>query len=266
MLVPFVLSLAVQVFGRSPTPMAAPPVRPSLAFDQYLIDLGPVGPSEEVAVAFRFMNRGSNRVTIEQLVPSCGCLQPELKQTVYAPGEAGKFNLRVQTANQLPGSKEYRVAVKYVDSGPREANLVFRVVLPLNQVFVRPPALAVSLFPGAAATEQIVQIFDHRAEHLNITRVDCYRNMAAVEQLEAGADEHGHWRARLKVTVPGNLRPGRIETMVRIFTDDPDYHMLRVPLVIDVRPSHSIVDPQVRTAGGSRAAEHTQKGKPRVGE
>jgi hypothetical protein len=250
--VPFVLSLFVQLTGRAPGPMAAPPIRPALAFDQYLIDLGPVEPSEQVAVPFRFTNRGKSRVTINELLPSCGCLQPELKQKVFAPGKSGSFKLRVQTANQLPGPKEYQVTVKYSDPQPREASVVFRVVLPLNQVFVRPPALAFSTYAGAPPTQQEVSILDGRARHLKITRVDCYRNLAFVEQLEGELAETGHWRGRLNVSVAANLPSGRHETMIRIFTDDPDYRMLRVPLVIDVRGTSTIVDPQVRTTGGTR--------------
>src|SRR5262249_50310467 len=154
------------------------------------------------------------------LVPSCGCLQPELKQKAFAPGESGSFKLRVQTANQLPGPKEYQVTVKYSDPEPREATVMFRVVLPLNQVFVRPPVLAFSIFPGAPPIEQEVSILDGRARHLKITRVDCYRNLASVEELESNSDESGHWRGRLNVSVAADLPPGRHETMLRIFTDD----------------------------------------------
>lgn len=249
--IPFALSLVVQFAGRAPTPMAAPAPRPALAFDQYLVDLGQALPSEEVRVRFQFTNRSLHDVKIKELVPSCGCLQPQLKKWVYAPGESGRFDLRVQTANQLPGHKEYQVGIKYLDPEPRETNVVFRVQLSENQVFVRPPVLALSIPSGAPPTVQEVKITDRRGLHLNIVRADCSRNLAAVEQLEAAEGENGEWIARLKVTVPGNLPPGRHDTMVRIFTNDPAYRMLRVPLTIEVRPSAAIVDPQVRTAGGA---------------
>src|SRR4029077_20650754 len=100
--------------------------------------LGPVAPSEEVFAHFDFINRGQSAVTITALVPSCGCLQPQMNKKVYQPGTSGNFLVRVQTANENPGLKEYHVAIRYMDPEPREADVVFRVVLPDNQVFVRP--------------------------------------------------------------------------------------------------------------------------------
>lgn len=253
--IPFALSVLVQLVGRAPSPMAAPPRRPALAFDQYVIDLGPVAASEEVRVEFHFTNRGPEEVKINELTPSCGCLQPQLKKWVYAPGESGRFMLRVQTANQLAGQKEYQVGIKYNDPEPRETSVVFRVQLSENQVFVRPPVLALSIPSGSPPTVHEVKITDRRPRHLNIVRADCLRNLAAVELLEETEGEAGEWTARLKVTVPGNLPPDRYPTMVRIFTDDPAYRMLRVPLTIEVRPSATIVDPQVRTASGTKATD-----------
>lgn len=250
--IPFLLSLIAQFAGPSPAPMAAPPARPALAFHWYLVDKGPVAPSEEVSVPFHFTNRGHGDVNITELVPSCGCLNPELKQRHYVPGETGGFKLRVQTANQLPGQKEYQVTVKYSDPEPREASVVFRVVLPENQVLIRPPALLFSLPEGSPPTEQEIHVVDLRDRHLKVTRVDCHRKIAAVEQLDDEVDDLGRWRGNFKVVVPGDLPARRYDELVRIFTDDPDYPMLRVPLVIDVRSPRTITDPHVRAASGTR--------------
>src|SRR5262249_37660976 len=111
--IPFFLALAAQAIGPRPAPMAALPVRPALAFNQYLVDLGEVPPREEVDAHFDFANRGAATVKIDQLVPSCGCLQPQLKKMVYEPGESGRFVVRVQTANEQAGQKEYHIGVKY---------------------------------------------------------------------------------------------------------------------------------------------------------
>jgi len=252
MAIPLLLAVAAHAVGPRPRPLAAVSPRPSLAFDQYLVDLGPVGPTEEVFAHFDFTNRGPATVANIQLVPSCGCLQPRLNRESYAPGEAGHFMVRVQTANESPGLKEYTVAVKYADPDPREANVVFRVVLPENQVYVAPRALVLFQEGAAGLPPQEIEITDRRSGHLNITHVDCTRNVADVELARSEIDGSGHWHGYLKVTLPAKLSPGRAEAMIRIFTDDPDYRMLRVPLILQGRSARTISDPHLRTTGATR--------------
>ncbi len=252
--IPFLLAVAAQFAGPRPARILAAPARPALAFDQYLVDLGPVAPSEEVRAHFDFMNRGHAPVTVTELNPSCGCLQPQLDKKVYRSGESGHFVVRVQTANENPGLKEYTISIKYPDPVPREETLIFRVVLPDNQVTVRPRALALyqlgQLGPGIKP--QQIEVTDRRRQHLNITRVECSRNIAQVELAESEIDDAGHWHGRLDVSIPHTLPAGRVEAMVRIFTDDPEYKMLRVPLIIEGGPARSRVDAQVRHASGTR--------------
>jgi hypothetical protein len=252
MAIPLLLAVAAQAVGPRSRPIAAAPARPSLAFDQYLVDLGPVGPSEEVFAHFDFTNRGPAPIANIELVPSCGCLQPRLNKPKYEPGESGHFAVRVQTANETPGLKEYTVAVKYADPEPRETNVVFRVVLPENQVFVSPPALALYHSGPGSLPPQEIEITDRRGGHLQITRVDCTRNVARVELAGSEIDESGHWHGRLKVALPDKLPPGRVDAMIRIFTDDPDYHMLRVPLILQGASARTIRDPHLRTTSGTR--------------
>jgi hypothetical protein len=249
--VPFLLAVVAQALGPRPGPMAAAPARPALAFDQYLVDLGPVAPSEEVFAHFSFTNRGHEPVTVLKLVPSCGCLQPQMEKWTYQHGQTGHFVVRVQTANENPGPKEYRITVKYSDPVPRDVDVVFRVVLPDNQVLVRPRALAIYQFSDEPTVREI-EVIDRRRGHLNITSVECSRDIASVELEEGDVDEAGNWRGRLKVTVPGNLPAGRTDAVVRIFTDDPAYRTLRVPLIVEGASPGKFVDPNVRHASGTR--------------
>jgi len=253
---PFLLALVAHSASPRPRKIVAAPARPALAFDQYLVDLGPVAPSEEVRAHFDFTNRGKAPVTVTALVPSCGCLQPQMKKKSYRAGESGNFVVRVQTANENSGLKEYTVTVKYTDPEPREVDVIFRVVLPDNQVFVRPRALAFyQLGEQKSATgiaPQKIEVTDRRDRHLKITRVECSRDIAQIALDEPEIDGDGHWLGRLTVTVPNRLPPGRLEAVVRIFTDDPDYKVLRVPLIIEGGSPRKTIDRQIRTASGTQ--------------
>ncbi|MFN0051708.1 MAG: DUF1573 domain-containing protein [Planctomycetales bacterium] len=256
-LVPLAWGVVAQAIGPVSRPMAAPPSRPPLAFAQHLVDLGKVAPSEEVFARFEFINRGKKALTITKLEPSCGCLQPELKQKIFAPHESGRFLLRVQTANQTAGAKEYRVKVHYHDSEPREADVTFRVELPENQVFIRPRALIVSNQGSSEPTTWDAEIIDRRETPLSIRQITCpRRGVVLVEEGATRVDDEGHTHIALRLTIPGNLPPGRIDTVVEILTEDQEYKRLRLPLLIESHPQPDLVrkrqpifDPLVETAG-----------------
>src|SRR5262249_29916439 len=127
-----------------------------------------------------------------------------------------------------------------------------RVVLPENQVFVAPRSLVLYQQGGSSPPPQEIEITDRRGGQLNITRVDCIRNVAQVELAGSEIDEHGNWHGHLKVTLPARLPPGRVDAMIRIFTDDPDYRMLRVPLILQGPSARKIIDPHLQSTGGKR--------------
>jgi hypothetical protein len=251
---PFLVAVAFHAAGPRPRPLAAAPSRPALAFDQYLVDRGKVAPSEEVRAHFDFTNRGRATVTNIQLVPSCGCLQPQLSKKTIEPGESGNLVVRVQTANQNAGPKEYTVAVRYEDPEPRESIVVFRVDLPENQVFVRPKVLTLYQPGDESVPPQYIELTDRRGKgrHLNITSAECTRHFVETQIEESEVDENGHWHEHLKITVSGKLPPGRTDAMIRIVTDDPEYRNLRVPLRLEGPAPRKRIDSHLQTVGGTR--------------
>jgi hypothetical protein len=247
--------------------MAAAPKRPALAFLQHLVDLGRVTPSEEVFAHFEFTNRSDRMVAIRKMEPSCGCLKSELKKSVYYPGESGHFLLRMQTANQTAGAKEYEVVVKYEDPEPQETKVVFRVHLPENQVSIRPRALELTTIGTSTPTVRDVEIIDPRPEPLSILRVDCTRSrVVSISPVTTDVDEQGHTRFRFQVTIPGDLPKGYIEAWIRVYTRDPDYLMLRVPLRIRTekpgalaKKPRAIFDPQLQPASATEEDEPAEE-------
>lgn len=255
-LLPFLAAVAAHCAGPVPRPAAVANDIPGLAFSQYLVDLGEVSPSELVFAYFEFRNTGETTVQNIKLEPSCGCLQPHLARQHYLPGERGSFRLDVQTANQPAGPKEYRVKVKYNDPHPRETEVVFRVTLPVYKVFVMPRALQVYDSGSGQSMEHKIEIIDRRPEPLTVKRVDCSRTqLAHVAVTRTEVDAEGHTHIYLTATTPADLPPGRHEGLIRIFTEDPDYRSLRVPLRVISERKTSRLDPQVQQAG-AMAAPH----------
>lgn len=155
-------------FWSQPTPWKqALPAGPALAFSQYAVDLGKVRPADELRATFRFRNTSTVPVTIQELIPSCGCLMPRLDKQVYAPGEAGQINLRMQPANETPGEKEFFCDVVYRDTQTRTDRLTFRLHLPEQRLSVRPPALIVYQLSNQPTTQPLF-VHDSRGHQVEI--------------------------------------------------------------------------------------------------
>jgi len=226
--------LVAHITGPSPRSIASPPPPPALAFEQYLIDYGSVIPTEEVRTHFGFVNTSEREVTIDRLESSCGCLQPQLASGAQQlePGERGEFLLRVQTANQSVGAKEYRVTVHYRDPEPQQATVRFRVTLPDNQVVVKPRAVMIYLTEDTPML-QSAEVVDRRERHFEIVRIETQpADLAEVTHVATDDDEHGHRHYRLQIAVPAELPAGNHRGTVWIHTNDPAYKTLRLPLAL----------------------------------
>ncbi len=227
---PFALSIIFHTIGPHGQQFSQAAEPPALAFDQYLVNLRDVQPSRYVFARFGFTNTSKHTVKIKQLKPSCGCLNPQLKKRRYEPNESGEFYLRVQTANEKPGPNEYFCTVLYEDIQPREVELRFKVTLPNKTVIVRPKALIFYQFGSEPTTREIV-VTDYRQQQLEILGVNCSSTLAKVALGKVESDHQGQRRHKVLVTVV-EVPQGRHQALVTIFTNDPEFSQLRVPLLL----------------------------------
>jgi hypothetical protein len=212
--------------------------RPPLAFHQYSVDLGQVEPRRDHFARFTFTNRGSEPIKIRKLETSCGCLTEHLKQRVFQPGEIGEFYLRVQSANQTAGLKQYQCKVLF---GPPEksdveysTDITFRVTLPKRSVSVSPRVLIFHQ-QTPTRTSHSVDIIDLRDRRLNVLDVSCDAPFVEAKLLDrtklTALDVERGVIERIQVVVD-QVTPGTHETVVRIRTDDEEFNVLKVPLRI----------------------------------
>ncbi|MCY2962925.1 MAG: DUF1573 domain-containing protein [Planctomycetota bacterium] len=231
---PLLLATLHQVLGSTQRPMAEVPTMPGLSFEQYLIDYGSVGPTEEVRTHFAFVNMSDRLIEIDKLDPSCGCLQPRLdeKSKQLDPGERGEFLIRIQTANQAVGPKEYTVTVYYRDPEPRQTTVRFRVTLPDNQVAVRPRAVMMYL-TGDTPMIQSAEVIDRRSRKFEIVKLECQpEELATVESLGETDDDEGHRHYKLRITVNPDFPDGAYRGTIWVHTNDPAYQTVRLPLAV----------------------------------
>ena len=238
---PFLMALAVQMFPERITPVEAAPAPPPLAFDQYSVDLGLSPPAPVVRARFEFTNTGDQPVTISELQPSCGCLDPRLTRDIrtYLPGERGRFDVKLETANEEPGPHMFTVTVKYEDSQPHEDTVVFRVTLPEQKVTVDPPELVFYQLNGEDS-EATVYISDHRDGEIDVLAAEATVPGVHVEVLAVETGPDGRNRTPIRLTVPGASDVGVHRGWVKVETGDVEFSRLAVPLYVEwagVRPA-----------------------------
>lgn len=237
--IPFCASLTAHLIGPRPNPVPEAAARPSLAFEQYLVDLGAVPPSEEVSARFRFRNMGKLPVTIVETEPSCGCIKPRISRKTLKPNDGSEILLRVRTASVDPGAKEYSLKVHYqqeVAAGqpkpaPQSVDLAFRVKLPAKQVLIQPRALIFYQL-GDQPSEQELTVLDQRKTGLKILKAESSLPLAQVSLGTSSDTDEGAHVSRLRVKVAGHVE-GRHQGIIKLETDDPIYRRLTVPLIIE---------------------------------
>lgn len=229
--------------GRLPPPPLSLPARslPPLSFDQYGVSYGQIGPQPVVEAHFTFRNVGDRPVTIERVVPSCGCLRWHLPgdQRTYRPGEPGCLTVRLATANERPGPHHYTLEVTTAGATPQTERLSFRVILPELKVTIDPAEVFFYQLSGRPDS-RTVYVTDHRPGRtapLQIVSAECSSPHIQVELGSPERDGDTGTRIPIHLTAAGKVPPGREITALRLTTNDAEFPRLLVPLLIEGPPS-----------------------------
>lgn len=232
-LVPLGLAVAANWVNATPSPIHSQQTSPALIFQQYLVNLGPIPSSKKyVSTRFIFKNGGKHPVTITELKPSCGCLQPRLSKKVLQPSERGDFLLQVSTISEAPGKHDYFVTIKYTDPQPHEAVVHFKFILSKKQIDIQPQALIFYQLNGEPATQQFV-VTDYRAQPMNVKKVSSTSKFVNASLQSTDVDELGNRRTHVSVTVAGKVPPGKTRVHVIVETDDPQFDKMIIPLWVE---------------------------------
>lgn len=229
----FPLLMALVAHWIGPQAQASPETRklPSLAFSQYLVDEGtpPVRPI--YTANFYFQNTSKKTVTIKELRPSCGCLNPKLEKSEYQPGEEGHFTIRVDPTKEKPGPREYFVDVVFEDPQPQEIRVTYKLVLPQKSVEITPKALVFYQL-STQETVQDVKISDYRSRHFKILSMESTSPLVRAMLVNEEEDDAGNKHHELQVIVEGKVPEGTSRAIINIETDDPQFQLLQIPIIV----------------------------------
>jgi hypothetical protein len=238
--------LGAGLFAVSPSelaPLTVTKSRPSLLFATYMYHHGeePVELAAVLESEFPFVNKGDVPVTIGDVTTSCGCMRPQLSQKQVAPGEMGWLTVPIQTVNQSPGSHEYTLTVNYTDTSPRQTTLTIKAVFPEKMVVVQPQALYLSQRTSKPLPFKIA-ISDFRESPLQVTSVESTAPFVSAQviagtssQIVQMSYEEGTpgFMAELRGEVAGGIPPGRHHVLVAATTDDADFPVVTIPMLVN---------------------------------
>lgn len=221
----------------------------TLQFATYMYHHGdePVKSGATLHTEFQFRNAGSTTVNIGKVTRSCGCMTPEWTKSL-APGEVGSLDVPLDMTRQTPGFHEYVLTVHYTDPEPHETTLTIKANFPEKMVIVQPRSLYLSQRSDKPVDFQ-VDVSDYRDTPLRVKNVTATadfvkttikrKTMSDIVQVahsvngNDSADEPlSGTKAEIAGTVAGNIPPGQHHVLVHATTDDAEYPVVTVPMVI----------------------------------
>lgn len=220
-----------------------------------MVNLGDVPARRNHYARFAFTNTGPSPIEIRELQTSCGCLSDHLEKRIFAAGETGELLLRIQTANQNPGKKEYTCRV--ITGPPDQADifwstdLVFRVILPEQSVTLNPRALIVHQYTNEP-TRHVVRVHDTRSRTLTARQVTCNAPFVTARLLPASSlseQDTDYGVVEQVEVVVSATPPGQHDVVIRVLTDDREFSVVKIPVRVygpsppDTDPSESSGSP-----------------------
>jgi len=215
--------------------MAPSRAQAELRFVQPDAEAGTVRTGTALAHVFEFTNTGPDTVEIVDLRASCGCLTPHLDKRVYRAGEHGAIHLEVNTLTQPAGLQSWRLEVSYrADGKDGQAALRLRARM-VQEIVVQPAAL---VLVADRALGHTITVKDSRRQPLTVTAV---RSSTPALSVAVRPSTGPGGQATIDVRMSPDFPAGRHEEIVSIYTNDPAYREMRVPVTIDRRPRERVL-------------------------
>lgn len=214
---------------------AGPTAPPVLAAVDATADRGEARTGRPLTHTFTVTNPGPAAVTILGVTTPCGCIAPAVSRPLLAAGESATVTLAVNTLTQPAGRQTWRGVVCYA-VGPTPHELPWAVTATLiREVSVTPPSVALS-GDSAAPVALTVTVTDARPKSFVVkAAVVTSVHMTAAVGPAAGAS------TPVTLTLLPTHPPGRADETLVLYTDDPSYPQLRVPVQVTRRAAQAVV-------------------------
>lgn len=211
--------------------------RAELSLEQVGINLGEVRAGIRLRREVALLNHGEMAVEILEVRGSCGCVAPRVEPKTLPPQARGVLHLSINTLGEGAGPHAWKVAIRY-----RQGEHVNELELPMRahiitEITVQPASMTLVTEGGLTQT---VVVTDLRSRPLKITGVATTAEFLKARLVDQGIDACKCWSAKITLEIARELPAGRRVEALAIYTDDPLYGELRVPVTV-VKPTASAV-------------------------
>jgi len=221
-----------------------PDARAELRFAEPVVRLGEIKAGAPLTRDFAFTNTGPEKVELLEAHPSCGCLVPRLEQRLFQPGEKGAIRLDINTLGQPPGPHTWQLHVRIRRGESVEETILEVTAQIVVELSVSPAALA---FFANGPLSLEVTLTDQRAQPLQQLEVRTTSSRIQATLLGTTRDPADHQVFRVGLAVAADCPDGRFEETLDLFTTDPLYRHLQVPVTVvhGVRERLSVLPAEV---------------------
>jgi hypothetical protein len=209
-----------------------------LEFTTTLVDKGEVRAGAALSHKFTFVNRGPNEVEITDIQSTCGCITPRLAVRRYSRGEHGSITVEINSLSPAPGPHSWVVKLFC-----REGNVVNEIPLQVKanlrrEIIVEPAAVNMVV---SAGVQSEIRLTDLRAQPLAIVAVDTSAPGLSAKITGEERDPAGHLVRRIQLQVLDSFPEGKHEESLRLYTNDPEYGEIKVPVTILKSPRQKLI-------------------------
>jgi hypothetical protein len=208
-----------------------------LRFAEPIVNVGKVYSGQPLVRQFPFVNAGSQPVEITELKGSCACVVPHLARRTFQPGEQGTIALEIHTLGQAAGANSWGVTLT-CKTGNNVADIHLQLQAELiTEVTCEPAALQLLVREGLSTTITIgwkSSLFPS----LKSVRTSSPELTARIDPTITC--DLGCSRQTVIVEVTDAFPEGRHQAVVSVYTENPAYAELRLPITI-VKSSHQRV-------------------------
>jgi hypothetical protein len=229
--------------------VVVPATRADLFCEQPVCHAGQVRNGVPLERRFTLVNRGTEPLEIVDLRSTCGCLTPQLERRTLSSGEMASLLLQVNTLALAEGTQSWRTRVVYregVTLKDLELVIVGDVV---TEVLVQPSALTL---PADVTGGHEITVTDRRPSPLTIRAADTGTPFLRASVTRPERDG-GVTVQKVCLEVPADCPAGRHDLVVHLYSDDPVYRELKVPVTVVKRPRQRVTPtPRQVTLEGDR--------------
>lgn len=196
-----------------------------LRFIQPTADLGELRGGLVYQHRFELINDSSEPIKITDIRLGCGCLSPVYDKRDINPGEKSSLLMHVRTLGQPEGPRTWQAHVQYRQGNKQQETTLLIGAKIRNEVTIEPSIIAMTV---ETTLKQDLTITDRRALPMKIANV-----LASSPAIKVNTQSLGNGVTKVMLEVSGAaLTRARSEETLNIYTDDPYYRHLQVPITL----------------------------------